>query len=268
MPSRKIVARITIIAVVLIVSLIAAVFTFDRAFSRVQGSPPRHRPSGIPPNAVWAGGPDGGSYFLCTVDSGRNVNPCTIWNEETGQKILSEDFWVSGEDRAATAAELKYAWYDGLVIGMHVLTAEKKYLALERVSGLKPMTVCELIANVSEFENGPVAVIGRLDVTNEGKLLSQKGCQVTLPGELSRLRVLDAGGPHPPMGQLYTNHKAVRAKLALLKSGTALDDPPKSPMKEFQSWAVVYGRVEQTKSSIPPITLVSSGYGLEFVFDN
>jgi hypothetical protein len=151
---------------------------------------------------------------------------------------------------------------------MHVLTAEKKYLALERVSGLKPTTVCEIPANVSKLESEPVAVIGRLDVTNEGKWLSQRGCGATSPGELSRLRVLDAGGPRPPTGQLYTNEKSVQAKLALLKSATTLDDLPMIPRREVQSWAVVYGRVELNRSSTLPITLVSSGEGLEFVLDN
>jgi|HubBroStandDraft_1064217.scaffolds.fasta_scaffold297152_2 hypothetical protein len=36
---------------------------------------PSHRPRGVPRDAVWAGGPDGGSYILCRVDSAREVNP-------------------------------------------------------------------------------------------------------------------------------------------------------------------------------------------------
>ena len=67
-------------------------------------SPP-HRPTGVPSNAVWAGGVDGGSYFLCGVDQKRGVNPCTLWNDATGDVMLQDDFWVSGEDRAATLEE-------------------------------------------------------------------------------------------------------------------------------------------------------------------
>ena len=93
-------------------------------------SPP-HRPSGVPPNAVWAGGPDGGSYFVCGVDMVKGVNPCTVWNDRSGAVIVSDDFWISGQDRAATAGELRFGWYDGAVIGLQVVTADQKHLTLQ-----------------------------------------------------------------------------------------------------------------------------------------
>jgi hypothetical protein len=265
--SKRIMARTTIAAVVLVAGIVAAVFTFDRAVSRMPGSPPRQRPSGIPANAVWAGGPDGGSYFRCTVDQARNINPCTIWNDETGSVILSEDFWVGGEDRAATSEELEYGWYDGLVIGLRVLTAEKKYLTLERVAGLKPITVCELLEDPMGFRDKPVAVLGRLDTTNAGKSLTERDCQAGSGVGSSVVRIIESGGPRPPQGRLYTNQKAVRAKLSILKATTKIDRISSLPIKEFQSWAVVYGRVEYDRDSAVPITLVSSGDGIDFISD-
>lgn len=238
-----------------------------------RAQPPSHRPKGVPLNAVWAGGLDGGSYFLCVVDKEKRVNPCTVWNEETGSVIVSGDFWVSGQDRAAIAEELKYGWYDGHVIGLQVLTSEKRYMTLERVEGIRPLTLCEVLAKLGSFQGKAVAVLGRLDVTNEGKTLRQLGCQNAGGGDssLHQVRVIETtDAPQPPMGRLYLNEKSVREKLAMVKGSTNLDYVrPAPPLKVFRSWAVVYGRVQSARDSggEAAVTLVSSGNGIEFVFD-
>jgi len=255
------------VAVAAVVVGVIAVLVLGWMVSSYEGSPPRQRPSGVPPNAVWAGGTDGGRYFLCTVDEPRNVNPCKVWNDETGQIIANEDFWVSGEDRAANSAELKYGWYDGERIGLQIVTSEGRYLALERASGLKPITLCELLTSVTDFEDTPVAVMGRLEIANNGELLSQRGCRANSPADFSSVRVVETGGPRPPGGQLHTNEKSVRTQLAVLKAGTNLDYVRTVPVKEFRSWAVVYTRVERSARSNPPFTLVSSGRGIDFVPD-
>jgi hypothetical protein len=33
---------------------------------------PKHQPTGVPPHAIFAGGPDGGAYIWCDVDGSRN----------------------------------------------------------------------------------------------------------------------------------------------------------------------------------------------------
>jgi hypothetical protein len=269
MPPGKALAAALIAAVVLVGGIVAIV-ALDNAFSQMSGSPPTHRPNAVPANAVWAGGPDGGSYFLCTVDQARNVNPCTVWNEETGEVMANGDFWVSGQDRAATSDELKYRWYDGRVIGMQVLTVQKRYLTLERAPGLRPVTVCDLVAQIDAFQNEEVAVLGRLDVTNGQKVLIQRGCpsgSSTGNIQISTVRVVEIGGPDPPKGQLYLNERSVSEKLAIVKSTTTLDYVPAKPAGQFRSWAVVYGRVVYTRDSTPPITLQSTGNGISFIPD-
>jgi hypothetical protein len=68
---------------------------------------PSKRPANVPENAVWAGGPDGGAYVLCSVDEPLNVNRCTIWNDYTGDS-RSGVFRLAEDNRAATKPELVY----------------------------------------------------------------------------------------------------------------------------------------------------------------
>src|SRR5215475_12468783 len=63
---------------------------------------PKTRPQGVPIDARWVGGADGGSYVRCSVDTARNVNPCSVWNDHTGQLIESGDYRLRNEGRAAT----------------------------------------------------------------------------------------------------------------------------------------------------------------------
>lgn len=80
-------------------------------------APPK-RPPSVPSAAVWAGGPDGGSWILCEVDLARNVNRCSVYNENTGELETSGDFVLRGENRAARGSELIYEWFDGTDIGL------------------------------------------------------------------------------------------------------------------------------------------------------
>ena len=73
---------------------------------------PNKRPAGVPPYAIWAGGPDGGSYIWCDVDAGRDVNTCTVWNDFTGSIVEKGDYRLLREHRAATKNELQFRWAD------------------------------------------------------------------------------------------------------------------------------------------------------------
>ena len=80
---------------------------------------PPDRPTNVPAQAVWAGGLDGGSFVHCEVDSSRDVNKCTVYNEDTGQVMEQGDFRLKTEGRAARVEELKYTWADwGGMIGL------------------------------------------------------------------------------------------------------------------------------------------------------
>jgi hypothetical protein len=69
---------------------------------------PDHRPIGVPSDAVWAGGADGGAYIKCTADSTRNVDRCSVWNDFTGASTGPHDYSLFKEHRAAKDLELEY----------------------------------------------------------------------------------------------------------------------------------------------------------------
>lgn len=91
---------------------------------------PRVRPSGIPKDAIWAGGADGGAYVRCTVDLVHDVNPCSVWNDYTGEVVESGNYRLNKEGRAASKSELRFAGAD--FAGRIYL---EKGLVLERMTG-------------------------------------------------------------------------------------------------------------------------------------
>jgi hypothetical protein len=46
--------------------------------------PPRDRPSRVPANAVWSGGPDGGRYYLMSPARADGTYPLKVYNDWTG----------------------------------------------------------------------------------------------------------------------------------------------------------------------------------------
>ena len=78
---------------------------------------PKTRPQGVPTAALWVGGADGGAYVLCSVDTARNVNPCSVWNDYAGDLVESGNYRLSKEGRAATQSELQISFpdFNGLI---------------------------------------------------------------------------------------------------------------------------------------------------------
>jgi hypothetical protein len=73
---------------------------------------PNKKPLGVPADALWVGGADGGAYVRCTVDSSHNVNPCSVWNDYTGALIESGNYQLRKEGRAAKESELRVSFPD------------------------------------------------------------------------------------------------------------------------------------------------------------
>ena len=76
-------------------------------FGPAKGMAPSVRPAGVPKDATWVGGADGGAYVRCSVDEARNVDQCAVWNDFTGDLIESGDYRIRGQARAATEQELR-----------------------------------------------------------------------------------------------------------------------------------------------------------------
>jgi hypothetical protein len=100
-----------ITAVVTILFLVSVSLGCGRAENRT-------RPTNVPSDAVWAGGPDGGCWVKCNVDEAQNVNHCIAYLDPTGQVMQRGAYRLRAQARAATAAELTYQWCDGTLIGL------------------------------------------------------------------------------------------------------------------------------------------------------
>lgn len=86
---------------------------------------PPERPQKVPPEAVWAGGVDGGAWFLCKEVINKPVHyDCTIYNDYTGDIGTQGRFalrgygWDEGKKQAIYSAvepakELQFRSYDG-----------------------------------------------------------------------------------------------------------------------------------------------------------
>lgn len=97
-------------------------------FSSCSVSPPP-RAKGIPSEAVWAGGADGGAWILCKQhDQQKDEYCCQVFNESTGeilangQYTLRKSIWHSDQQKATyhivqpIPQELDYSGFDGNLI--------------------------------------------------------------------------------------------------------------------------------------------------------
>ncbi len=71
------------------------------------------RPSVVPASAVWAGGADGGVFIDCSPSRRGEPNPCTVYNDGNGDVYMSGKYVLKGQERGATAEELKFEAADG-----------------------------------------------------------------------------------------------------------------------------------------------------------
>lgn len=76
-------------------------------------SQPTHtRPTGVPPDAVWAGGVDGGNWITCTIADHPVFNHCIVYHDFTGDVRLAGNFQLADQNRAATGDELVFLYAD------------------------------------------------------------------------------------------------------------------------------------------------------------
>ena len=76
------------------------------------------RPTGVPEDAVWAGGIDGGNWIACDIVG--PVNRCAVYHDYTGEIRLSGDFQLEGQSRAARRDELVFLYADVLLKSIHL----------------------------------------------------------------------------------------------------------------------------------------------------
>lgn len=91
-----------------LLSVLTAAVLIVACTSKVEA--PKRLP-GIPPDAVWVGGRDGGAWILCRDDGGRNF--CTIYNDASPEVWIQAFFVLEGSSRGVSVQELRYDFFDG-----------------------------------------------------------------------------------------------------------------------------------------------------------
>jgi hypothetical protein len=71
--------------------------------------PPAWRPAGVPRSAHFVTMVEQQTWFDCVADMARNIDHCRAWDGR-GEPIADGDYQLLGENRAATAEELRPAW--------------------------------------------------------------------------------------------------------------------------------------------------------------
>ena len=137
---------------------------------------------------------------------------------------------------------------------------------------LKPVTVCEILANPQQFNGRAVAALGRFDYTDEGEWLSEDDCGAKLVTggytwpNIIWLDCCYETAPDHLQGALVVDDSALNEKLQEVRKTTQLKyqkrivffvKPQKTgAISEWRDvkdqWAVVYGRLETRQDLQPP----------------
>jgi hypothetical protein len=125
---------------------------------------------------------------------------------------------------------------------------------------LQPVTVCEVLQDLSAYDGKVVAVVGRFSSRQVGRWLGQQQCahKLMIGGQewphAFWVAYDPADAPKPP-AVLTVDAALLAQKLRAVKLGTSLTKFPfGSP--DYDNWAVVYGRIETRKDLL---TVTASG---------
>lgn len=127
-------------------------------------------------------------------------------------------------------------------------------LAVGAEPALQPVTVCEVLQDLSAYDGKVVAVVGRFSSRQTRRWLGEQKCGhklVTGDQEWPNAFwvVYDpAAAPQPPP-VLAVDATLLAQKLRAVKLGTALSKL-RFGSPDYDNWAVVYGRVETRKDLV------------------
>ena len=133
---------------------------------------------------------------------------------------------------------------------------------------LQPVTVCEVLQDLSAYDGKVAAVVGRFSYRQGGRWLGEQKCArklVTGDQEWPNAFWVEynaADAPKPP-AVLAVDSALLAQKLRDVKIGTALTRLPFGS-SDYDAWAVVYGRIETRKDLVvsAPGGARKNGFGL------
>jgi hypothetical protein len=119
---------------------------------------------------------------------------------------------------------------------------------------LQPVTVCEVMQDLSAYDGKVVAVVGRFSSRQAGRWLGEQKCGRKLVAGGQEWPnafwvAYDAASAPEPPSVLAVDAALLAQKLRAVKLGTSLTKLPfGSP--DYDNWAVIYGRVETRKDLV------------------
>ena len=153
------------------------------------------------------------------------------------------------------------------VLFLHLLAGG----AQEQSAFLKPVTVCEVIQNLKEYDEKAVAVVGRFSYRSDGRWISQDGCAPTsgadqVPQTALIWLSLEAQSAPRLAGGYQLDGTTTSEKLQLMKKRTTLKQF-RFGTPDYDRWAVVYGQIKLLDKSASaarkdaPAQLIYAGDG-------
>jgi hypothetical protein len=119
---------------------------------------------------------------------------------------------------------------------------------------LQPVTVCEVLQDLPAYDGKVVAIVGRFSLRQNGRWLGEQNCNRKLViGEQEWPTALwvaydPASAPKPP-SVLAVDGVLLAQKLRAVRLATSLTKF-RFGSTDYDSWAVVYGRVETRKDLV------------------
>jgi hypothetical protein len=140
---------------------------------------------------------------------------------------------------------------------------------------LKPMTVCEVLENLKQYEGQPIAILGRFSFRTEGRWMSEDGCRPSTPAEHALIWLAYDPQSAPRMASGYQmDGGTIDQKLQRIKKHTNLKQF-RFGTSDYDRWAVVYGEIRPQEKTLgharhdAPAELVYAGDGyVMFLHEN
>ena len=153
---------------------------------------------------------------------------------ESGFWIPAPEFYYASLIRLAMPGAPRFAFLLGALAVFPGRCAD---------SAIVPVTVCEVVRDLSQYQDKSVAVLGRYSFRQNGRWLAEQACEDHPPsGPMLWLMEDVKDGPKPP-SDFEIDAPTLERKWADMRKRTSLAKF-RFGTPDYDRWAVVYGRVE------------------------
>jgi len=111
---------------------------------------------------------------------------------------------------------------------------------------LVPLTVCEVLQDLTALDGKTIVVVGRYSFRQNGRWMGEQACAAAPSAPPLIWLAEDAKGAPKPPGDFELDAAILRRKFADLQRHTSLAKL-KFGNPEYDRWAMIYGRIEARK---------------------